>query len=113
MPIYEYQCLLCKKISSFLLLRASEEVEPYCKACGSKDVKKRMSRVALLRGEERMMESLLDPIKFSDLDENDPSSIERAMKRMGREFGDELGEGFEQTVEEALSGEGAMAGEDS
>ncbi|MCX8022663.1 MAG: zinc ribbon domain-containing protein [Syntrophorhabdaceae bacterium] len=104
MPIYEYRCENCHKVSSFLLLRVSEELVPYCKACGSKDVKKKISRVAVLRDEERIMESLLDPSKFSDLDENDPGSIERVMKRVGRELGDELGEDFNETLEEAMAG---------
>ena len=106
MPIYEYRCQSCKKISSFLLLRATEEITPYCKACGNKEVVRQVSRVAILRGEEKMMESLLDPSKLSDLDENDPASVERVVRRMGRELGDELGEDFREGMEEALSGEG-------
>jgi putative FmdB family regulatory protein len=105
MPIYEYRCRSCKKVSSFLLLRTTEEVEPYCKACGSREVDRKVSRVAILKGEEKMMESLLDPSKLSDLDENDPASVERVMRRMGRELGDELGEDFQESMEEALSGE--------
>ncbi len=114
MPIYEYRCESCKKVSSFLLLRATEDIKPYCKACGSKDVKRQVSRVAILKGEERMMESLLDPSKLSDLDENNPASVERVMRRMGRELGDELGEDFQESMEEALSGEiGSAAQEES
>ncbi|MCX7966394.1 MAG: zinc ribbon domain-containing protein [Syntrophorhabdaceae bacterium] len=107
MPIYEYRCNDCKKISSFLLLRISEEIDPYCKTCGSKNVNRIISRVAVLKSEEKRMESLLDPTKFSDLDENDPSSIERFMKRMGRELGDEFGEDFEESMYEALEAEGS------
>jgi len=94
MPIYEYWCDKCKKISSFLLLRATEEITPYCKVCGNEGVKRRISRVSLPRGEERMMERLLDPSRFSDLDENDPSSIERTVRKMGKE----LGEDFEEAM---------------
>ncbi len=53
------------------------------------------------------MESLLDPNKLGDLDENDPRSVERLMRRMGTEFGDELGEGFDEEMEEALSSKDA------
>jgi len=102
MPIYEYYCKACKKTSSFLLLRTSEEIEPYCKHCRSTDVTRVLSRVAVLKSEEKRMESLLDPSTLGGLDENDPRSVERLMKRMGSEFGDELGEGFEEEMEEAL-----------
>ena len=103
MPIYEYYCDRCKKVSSFLLLRATEEIEPYCKSCNAKDVRRILSRVSVLKSEESRMESLLDPSKLSGLDENDPRSVEKLMKRMGRELGDELGEGFEQEMEEAMT----------
>ncbi len=63
-----------------------------------------LSRVAVIRSEERRMESLLDPSRLGGLDENDPRSMEKLMKRMGSELGDELGEGFEGEMEEALAG---------
>ena len=103
MPIYEYLCERCKKTSSFLLLRATEENEPRCKYCGSADLTRLISRVAVLRSEEKRMESLMDPATLGSLDENDPRSMERLMKRMGSE----LGEGFESEMEEALASEGA------
>jgi putative FmdB family regulatory protein len=112
MPIYEYYCDTCKTVSAFLLLRASEEIEPYCKNCSTREVRRILSRVSVLKSEEQRMESLLDPSKFSDLDENDPGSVERVMRRMGREMGDELGEGFEQEMEQALSETGSSPQED-
>jgi putative FmdB family regulatory protein len=102
MPIYEYYCDACARLSSFLLLRVSEEIEPFCKICGSREVRRVLSRVTVLKSEDQRMERLLDPSKFSDLDENDPGSIERAVRRMGREMGDDLGEGFEESMDEAL-----------
>jgi putative FmdB family regulatory protein len=112
MPIYEYYCNKCKKASSFLLLRATEEINPYCKSCKSTDVTRVISRVRVLRSEEQRIESLLDPSKLGDLDENDPRSVEKLMKRMGSEFGDELGEGFEEEMAEALASEGSNPEED-
>jgi putative FmdB family regulatory protein len=103
MPIYEYCCEVCGKLSSFLLLRASETIEPGCKRCGSTAVRRIISRVTVLKSEEKRLEALLDPTKFSDLDENDPGSVERLVRRMGRELGDELGEDFQESMEGALS----------
>lgn len=112
MPIYEYRCKNCKKVSSFLLLRTTEEIDPQCKHCGSKELIKIISRVSVLKSEEKRLESMLDPSKFSDLDENDPRSIERVMRRMGKELGDELGEGFEESIEEAMNEPDSTASED-
>ena len=102
MPIYEYQCSACKKVSSFLLLRATEEVEPYCKRCGNKYVTRILSGVSVIKGEEKLIERLFDPSRFSGLDEGDPGSIEKIVKKMGREFGGEIGEGLGDCVEESL-----------
>jgi putative FmdB family regulatory protein len=112
MPIYEYSCTSCGRVSSFLLLRASEEIEPYCKSCGGRDVTRIISRVTVLRGEEARLEGLFDPSKFSDLDENDPASIERVMRRVGREIGDEAGEDFASVLDEAMSDAGPTPEED-
>ncbi len=71
-----------------------------------------LSRVTVLKSEEKRLEGLLDPAKFSDLDENDPSSVERVMRRMGRELGDELGEGFEESLEESFAESEGSTGED-
>lgn len=61
-----------------------------------------VSRVATPRSEESRLESLADPSKLSGLDEADPISLARWMKRMGKEMGEDMGEDFDQAVEEAI-----------
>lgn len=102
MPIYEYRCEECGKISSFLTLSISQSYEPICSRCGSRRLKKLVSRVAVFRSEESRLESLADPAKFGDLDENDPRSLARWMKKMGRELGEDLGEDFEAEIDQAV-----------
>ncbi len=64
-----------------------------------------MSRFAMPRSEESRMESLADPSKMGGIDENDPKSVARMMKRMGKEMGDEFnGAEFDQAVEELEGG---------
>jgi hypothetical protein len=73
-----------------------------------------MSRFATVKSEEARLEALADPSAFGDLDENDPASAARFMKRMGRELGDDLGEDFESAVDEALDeGEAGEAAPES
>jgi len=48
------------------------------------------------------MESLADPSKLSGLDENDPKSVARWMKKMGKEMGEDAGEDFDQSIDEAM-----------
>lgn len=102
MPIYEYRCLDCGKKSVFVTLSVKSPLVPRCKGCGSKKMEKIVSRVAIFRSEESRLESLADPSKLAGLDENDPRSVARWMKKMGKEMGEDLGEDFDQAVEEAV-----------
>jgi putative FmdB family regulatory protein len=105
MPIYEYECSKCGKRTSVLTLRASERVTAKCRHCGAPGMRRLMSRFAMPKSEEARMESLADPSNFGDIDESDPKSVARMMKRMGREMGDEFGgPEFDEAVEEIEKG---------
>lgn len=43
MPIYEYRCADCGKISDFLEGIGQEEIEKECKYCGSKQLNRMLS----------------------------------------------------------------------
>jgi putative FmdB family regulatory protein len=110
MPIYEYYCRECKRKMSFLVMAASS-FEPICKYCKGKDLEQLFSRFASPRSEESRLESLADPSSLSGLDENDPGSVARWMKKMGKEFGEDFdGEDIDQLAEEAAQ-EAAGGGE--
>src|SRR5690349_12291154 len=107
MPIYEYRCKDCKKEMTHLVLSMSAAEGLTCKHCGSPRLAQMISRFATPRSEESRLESMADPSKFGDLDENDPKSMARWMKRMGKEMGEDVGEDFDQAIEEAMDEEGA------
>ena len=64
-----------------------------------------LSRVRVIRSEESRMESLADPSKWGGLDERDPKSMAKWMKRMGKELGEDAGEDVDQMVDEAMEEE--------
>jgi putative FmdB family regulatory protein len=114
MPIYEYRCLKCGKKSTYVTLSVKAALEPVCRKCGSREVVKLVSRVSISRSEESRMESLADPSKLAGVDENDPKSLARWMKRMGKEMGDEMGEDLDESIDEAMEqAEGPGADNDS
>lgn len=114
MPIYEYRCGKCGKKSEFITFRVSEEIAEGCRHCGSEEIRRIPSRVRVRLSEETRLERLSDPSVFGGLDENDPASMARWMKKMGREMGDELGEDLnvDEMIEEAMN-ESAAEGEGS
>ena len=100
MPIYEYRCRGCgKKVSALVLVRA-READVRCTHCGSADLERLWSRFASPKSEEARMEALADPSAMAGLDENDPGSVERFMKKMGREMGEDVDGDVEQAMEE-------------
>ena len=106
MPIYEYRCEDCGKISEFLMIKTDDKVSPQCNRCKSKKMSRVLSKVRVIRSEESRMESLADPSKWGDLDEKDPRSMAKLMKRMGKEFGEDTDmdmDEMEQAIEEEMT----------
>ncbi len=101
MPIYEYRCQDCGKKSTFITLSVKSQFEVRCKRCKSRNLEKIISPVAVFRSEESRMESLADPSRMAGLDEKDPESVARWMKKMGKEMGEDLGDDLDQLAEEA------------
>lgn len=101
MPIYEYRCLGCRKIFSFLVGVVADSGEPVCPKCGGRELKKLISRVARVRSQEAVLEDLADPSQVGDLE--DPKAMARWAKKMGKalgeETGEELGEEFDSMLE--------------
>jgi len=101
LPIYEYRCLQCGRISSHLVLSPSS-FDPFCKYCNSKDVKKVISRVNVRLSEETRLERALDPSLLGAVEDSNLKSIKRAMEKMGSIVGDEVEGNFNEMVEEAV-----------
>ncbi len=109
MPIYEYRCADCRRKTTVLTLSVHAAVDPVCRHCGGRNMAKLVSRVAVLRSEESRLESLADPSSLAGVDEEDPKSVARWMKEMGREMGEEAGRDFNEEVDKAME-EGASGG---
>jgi putative FmdB family regulatory protein len=104
MPIYEYVCQDCQRCFTRFFWRIADADGAAC-SCGSKNLQKLISRVAMLRSEESRLDNLADPGKLGDLDENDPKSMARAMKKLGSEMGEDLGPEFTEAMDRLEAGE--------
>jgi len=110
MPIYEYRCLSCRRRVSVLLRSyGAESTRPTCSYCGSDRLRRLVSRVAVLKSEEARLDSMADDSALGDLDENDPRSIARYMKKMSGEMGEDVGEEFHEVVDRLESGQSPEA----
>ncbi|MGD9099219.1 MAG: zinc ribbon domain-containing protein [Anaerolineae bacterium] len=105
MPIYEYRCQDCgRKLSVFWRSRADVKT-PTCRRCGSDNMMRLVSRVRVLHSEERRMENLADESMLAGLDEEDPRSLGRWMRKMSREMGEELDPEMEEVVSRLEAGQ--------
>ena len=112
MPIYEYRCRDCGLVSSFLLLRVDEPFAPVCRRCRSSSLERLLSRVNVRLSEETRFERLAARDLEAGLDEKNPESLARALKKMGPLLGDDFSpDEVDEIVAEAVTGGGEEAGE--
>ena len=107
MPIYEYNCQSCRRRVSiwWRTFSEAEAGKAHCPRCGGEELTRLVSRVRMVRSEESRLEDMADPANFGDLDENDPRSIARFMRKMGDEMGEDLGPEFGEAVDRLEAGE--------
>ena len=105
MPVYEYRCQGCKRRVSLFFRSFSAVSDPVCPQCGSTQLTKLVSRVAVMKSEESRLDEMADPSSLAGLDENDPKSIAGWARKMGQEMGEDLGPEYEEMVDRMEAGE--------
>lgn len=106
MPIYEYRCQDCRRrVSVFYRSYSASEGQPNCPRCGSKRLSRLISRVAVVRSEESRLDDMADPSTLGDLDENDPKSLARWMRKMSDEVGEDMPPEFGEVMDRLESGQ--------
>ena len=106
MPIYEYHCHDCRRrVSLFFRSYSDIKDEPSCPRCGGTRLSRVISRVAVVRSEDSRLDDLSDPSMLGDLDEDDPKSIARWMRKMSAETGEEMPPEFDEVIDRLESGQ--------
>jgi putative FmdB family regulatory protein len=106
MPIYEYRCRDCRRrVSLFYRSFSALEKEPACPRCGGKRLTRLISRVAVVRSEDSRLDDMADPSMLDGLDEDDPKSLARWMRKMSADMGEEMPEEFDEVVDRLEAGQ--------
>jgi putative FmdB family regulatory protein len=106
MPIYEYRCHDCRRrVSVFFRSFSDVEDEPTCPRCGGQHLTRMISRVSLVRSEESRLDDLADPSMLDGLDEDDPKSLARWMRKMSAETGEDMPPEFDEVIDRLESGQ--------
>jgi putative FmdB family regulatory protein len=112
MPLYEFECRACHRKTTALVMVRDRIGEVRCRACGGADLERLWSRFSSPKSEDARLESLADPSAMAGLDENDPASVARFMKQMGKEMGEDFDGDIEQAMDEEMSGAAAPPASD-
>ena len=107
MPIYEYQCANCGQKARKLWRTFSDvdDASLKCPRCGQHSFQRLVSRVAVLRGEDAQLEDLADPSNLAGLDEEDPRSLGRWLRKMSREMGEDMPPEFDEVIDRLEAGQ--------
>lgn len=105
MPIFEYECGKCRRVSNFLVRSIKDHKRPACPKCGAASMSRAISRFAAVSGSKRGAgggepgegapggggpDGGPDLSMLEGLDENDPRSMGRVMRKMAAEAGEPM-----------------------
>lgn len=114
MPVYDFHCQNCsRRVRLSFSYSEYDEAEPACPHCQSTNLRRHIGRVAVAKSEEARMDSLMDESALAGLDEEDPKSLGRFMRKMSNEMGEDLGDEFDEVVDRLESGEAPESIEES
>jgi len=102
-PIYEFRCNACRKGTSAFTRSISTPISASCEHCGSADVSRLFSRVAVLRAVDGG--GSFDESSLGDVDENDPRSVAKWVRKMSRQMGEPLDASMSADLERMEAGE--------
>ena len=101
MPVYEFTCQACGATVSVFVRSISSPLNAVCQRCGSSDLRRLISRFAVLRSAGSM--ASLDDL--DGMDENDPRALAAWARQMQREKGEDMGPEFDEMVSRLERGE--------
>ncbi|MFN8532658.1 MAG: zinc ribbon domain-containing protein [Dehalococcoidia bacterium] len=106
MPIYEFRCNGCHKRVEIFTRSVGQSFEPVCDGCGSTDLRRMISRVALHRSEaDRLAEYDTSRMPSDDYYRDNRNVGLYAKKRMAELGMDDMMPQIDEIVEKGRSGE--------
>jgi putative FmdB family regulatory protein len=106
MPIYEYRCFDCNRITNVFVRSVSSEVgAPKCEHCGSEKTSRAISKFAVGRTQQQIIEQYGDPGTDRDAEYRDPRQIGRWVEKRFEDYGMDLPDGARDMIDAAREGE--------
>jgi len=104
MPIYEFKCRDCGRLTSIFVKTMSTPYEARCRHCGGQRLERAVSRFAYHKSEQTILEEYgAEPKRLEDY--KDPRQIGRWVERKFQEYGMELPREAREMIDAAREGE--------
>ena len=104
MPIYEFRCRRCGRLSAILTKAVGASYEARCRHCGSQEISRLVSTFAVHKSEATILaEHGSEPRSLEDY--RDPRQIGRWAERRLQEMGMELPQQAREMIQAAREGE--------
>ena len=106
MPIYEYRCQDCGRVTSFFVRSIGSEVTAVCSHCGSSDMARRMSSFAMGKTVASVHEQFAPGSEHRSPEYyQDPRNIGRNVESAFEKFGVDMPQSVRDNIDAARSGE--------
>ncbi len=104
MPIYEYRCEDCQHVNSALVYSWSKDDRRTCARCGGSGLNRLVSRFSFQRSWGESLNWAPGGETLTDVNEDDPASLNQFMGRIKREMGGQVTPDFEEMRREINQG---------
>jgi len=104
MPIFEYECARCGRISSHVVLGSHKRERRTCPGCNSAKLRRVMSAFSVVESEASRLRNFDTSKPRDESFYRDSRNVGLWAKKRAKEMGVDLGSKFESTVEKARSG---------
>src|SRR5579872_1151171 len=106
MPIYEYRCRECGRLSTVFARSVTATVAPRCDACGGTRLERAPTKFAYHRSEQRILEDFGVPGREARVEEyKDPRQIGRWVEQRFDQMGMELPSEARRMIDAAREGD--------
>ena len=106
MPTYDFICNNCnQRFDVFMTFSEYGKKTVICAHCGSKEVRRRMTKVRVAKSEESRMEGMADDFSSFEGLEDDPKAMGQMMRKMGKKMEEEMPPEFDEVVDRLESGQ--------
>lgn len=96
MPLYEYRCDDCQRLTTLLVYSWSKSGSQLCDHCGGSSLTRLLSRFTMGRSWGESLNWAPSGETLRDVDEDDSRSIDRFMGRIKTEMGGQVTSDFEE-----------------